>query len=473
MDSRPVNGRIVAFESNRISAIVPRGDVEDPWDYDVVKEDFRILSNPVTVDDLCYVIATDGLLYATDGIEVSEVGSSFDATKFDDFTENKPIQLEYSRAFNALIAYYFDSSASSHYAYFISTADGVVTKVEIPPLGSSGTLAYAPRYVTAVSDSSDQRVIASHHPLSTDTDLVVTTTLATNKQITGVNKPEYLSTTNDSYWYATLETGELYLAPEGNKTSLKHIIVRTYTDAPGDNTDRPRIIAQIKSLEDDEWHTCGNVDVFSDFTITDADCLAASPGSAAFTNLMYEGSGAGGGAVTINPPIDARLARIYTETSGTYTLLTEGTDYTTADGGTGKYAAEIVSAPAAGTDLYAYWDNYPEIRISSGDFIQSTESLHRVTGTTATNEDGGLTLDHYLSSGADSETPSAHYPAAQFGDGESEVKIGVNKLVEGFKLRLLVVPHYGATAAPTIVKITGIVFGHVPQGRKILQATGS
>jgi hypothetical protein len=469
MDSRPVNGRIVAFETNRISAIVPRGDVNDPWDYDVVKEDFRILSNPVAVDDLCYVIATDGLLYATDGIEVSEVGSSFDATKFDDFTENKPIRLEYSRAFNALIAYYFDASATSHYAYFISTGDGVVTKVEIPTLGSSGTLAYAPRFVTAVSDSSDQRVIASHHPLSTDTDLVVTTTLGTNSQISGVDRPQYGSSTNNTYWYATLETGELYLAPEGNKTSLKHIIVRTYSDAPGDNTDRPRIIAQIKSLEDDEWHTCGDVDVYSTFDIDDDECTTTGEGEAAFTNLMASGSGAGGSTVTVIPPFDPTGCRYYKKTGTTYTLQTSGTDYTA----TSASAVFTDNGPPAGTDLYAYWENYPEIRISTGDFVESTQSLHRVTGTTGTNATGGLTLDHYLTSGSSSEETSTHYPAEQLGDGEAEVKIGVNKLVEGFKLRLLVVPHYGATAAPTIVKITGIVFGHVPQGRKILQATGS
>jgi hypothetical protein len=277
----------------------------------------------------------------------------------------------------------------------------------------------------------------------------------------------YGASTDDSYWYATLETGELYLAPEGQKTALKHIIVRTYSDTPGTNTSRPRIIAQIKSLEDTEWHTAGKADVFSSFDITTSACTTTDEGEAAFTNLMLEGSGAGGSTVTVIPPFNPAGCRYYKETGGTYTLQTSGTDYTA----TAASAVFTDNGPAAGTDIYAYWENYPEIRIESGHFMESSESLHRITGTTGTNETGGITLDHYLSTGT--EEISTHYPSVQIPDGEGEVKIGVNKLVEGFKLRLLVVPEYGGTAAPTIVKITGIVFGHVPQGRKILEASGS
>jgi len=160
------------------------------------------------------------------------------------------------------------------------------------------------------------------------------------------------------------------------------------------------------------------------------------------------------------------------ETSGTYVLQVEGTDYTTIDDGAGKYYANFADgSPAAGTDLYAYWDTYPQLKVTSGDFVRSDESYHRVTGTTGVNEDGGgLTLDHYLSAGTD--TINTHFPSVQIPDGEGEVKIGANILVDGFKLRLTVIPEYGGDAAPSIVKITGIVFGHIPMGRKILQATG-
>jgi hypothetical protein len=466
-DSRPVNGRIVAFETNRISAVVPRGDVDDPWDYDVVKEDFRPLSNPVVVDDLCYVIASDGLLYATDGIEVTEVGSSFDATKFDDFSEKKPISLEYAPALKALIVYHFDASDSSHYAYFIGTADGVVTKVSLPEFTGANTLSVDPKFVTAISDSSDQRIILSYHPLSTNTDQIITMQLGMDVQIVGKDWPVFGSATYDEKWYAMMETGEIYLVPEGNKTSLKHLIVRTYSAANGDNEDRPRIIAQIRSLEDTEWHTVGDVDDYSSFTLTNVACTTSSEGGAAFTNLMDEGAGAGGTTVTVIPPFDPRGCRYYKETSGSYSLQTSGTDYTA----TSASAVFTDNGPPAGTDLYAYWENYPEIRIATGDFMESSESMHRVTGTTGDNATGGLTLDHYLSTG--SETVSTHHPSVQIPDGEGEVKIGVNKLVDGFRLRLLVIPEYGGDAAPTIVKITGISFGHVPQGRKILQATGS
>ncbi|GAG47707.1 unnamed protein product, partial [marine sediment metagenome] len=66
-----------------------------------------------------------------------------------------------------------------------------------------------------------------------------------------------------------------------------------------------------------------------------------------------------------------------------------------------------------------------------------------------------------------------HYPTTQIPDGEGETKLGIRKLVEGVLIRLYVIPEYGSSAAPTIVKITGLSIGHIPQGRKILEATGS
>ena len=187
---------------------------------------------------------------------------------------------------------------------------------------------------------------------------------------------------------------------------------------------------------------------------------------------MYEGTGAGGSTITVNTPCDARLARFYMETSGTYVAQTLDTDYTVADGGSGKYVATFTDgSPAAGTDLYAYWDTYPQLKVAAGDFVESDESYHRVTGTSGANATpGGITLDHYLVSGID--TIDTHFPSMQIPDGEGEVKIGANILVDGFKLRLIVIPEYNSSAAPSIVKITGIVLGHIPMGRKILQATG-
>jgi len=473
IESRPVNGRIVTFETNRVGAVVPRGDVDDPWDYDVIKEDFRMLSNPITVDDLCYIIATDGLLYATDGIEVTEVGSSFDATKFDDFSEIKPISLDYSRQLNALIIYYFDTSASVNYAYLVSLSGGSVTKINLPRLSDSGSLAEDPRFITAISDSSDQRILVSHHPQTASSDLINTMALATNKQIEGVDKPVYGTSVDDSYWYATLETGEIYLAPEGEKTSLKHIIVRTYSESRGTNTDRPRIIAFIKSIDDSDWHVAGHQDSYSSYFISDA---AAFPGNvsdgsvqsdASVSQLWVTHSGATAdytiSSTSLPDGINANDCAIFTEAGGVYTQIKSpeifGTDV-------------IVRDVEDGTSIYVSWNNSPEIVVKSGDFYDSSLGFIRVTGVSgAMSSDGAApTFDRYLSSGY--EDISTHYPSAQIPDGEGETKIGVNKLLDGFKLKLIVVPEYGGAAAPSIVKITGISLGHIPMGRKILQATG-
>ena len=478
LDSRPVNGRIVLFETNRVGAVVPRGDTTDPWDYDVIKEDYRPLSNPVTVDDWCYNIATDGLLYMTNGIQLEESKSSFDATKFDDFDETKPIMLDFSRSLNSLIAYYFDPSATNHYAYFISLSNGVVTKIELPEITDSGvsdSIAVEPRFITAVGDSSDQRVIASHHPLASDTDAIVSYTLvAGTKGIEGVDKPLPNNPPQSSYWYSTIESGEIYLVPEGNKTSLKHIIVRTYTDSTvGDNTGRPRLVVMVKSIEDDDWHVSGQDD-YSSYNLTGGTCTQSpADTSGVFTNLMHVGAGGGGGSLDVEVPGGrADLFEFYTKTGSTYTKQVLGTDYTVADNGADGYKAVFVSAPASGTDIYAYSGNYPELKVETGDFYESTEGLHRVTGTTGSqNDSGGLTLDHYRSTS--NETIDTHYPSVHLPAGDGEVKVGINKLVEGVRIKILVVPEYGSADASTTAKVTGITFGHIPQGRKILKATGS
>ena len=113
LDSIPVNGRIVLFETSTLSALVPRGITSDPWDYDVIKDDFKVLSNPVVVDEHCYVVGADGLLWHTDGVTVSEVGSSFDLTEFDDFDETKPTWLTYSSKLKSLLVHRRSSSTGA------------------------------------------------------------------------------------------------------------------------------------------------------------------------------------------------------------------------------------------------------------------------------------------------------------------------------------------------------------------------
>jgi hypothetical protein len=124
-------------------------------------------------------------------------------------------------------------------------------------------------------------------------------------------------------------------------------------------------------------------------------------------------------------------------------------------------------APAATDDVYAYWDAVPEVVVKVGDMFKSTEGWHRVISIEdATN----ATCEHFLSTGSETVT---HYPSWQLDDGHSRVEIGIGRLVEGVQTRLYIIPEYNSTPQPEIVKITGLSIGYVPQGRKILKATGS
>jgi hypothetical protein len=144
-------------------------------------------------------------------------------------------------------------------------------------------------------------------------------------------------------------------------------------------------------------------------------------------------------------------------------LLTVTTDYTISGND-----ITLLVALTNGVTLYAYWENYPEhSKVSAGDFFESTEGFHRVTAITNATT---ITLDHYLSTGSETVT---HIPSTQLPDGDGEVKMGINGLVEGVRLQLYLIPEYGASAAPSVVKLTGLTIGHIPMGRKILQATGS
>jgi hypothetical protein len=138
------------------------------------------------------------------------------------------------------------------------------------------------------------------------------------------------------------------------------------------------------------------------------------------------------------------------------------TDYT-IDGNEITLAAVL----ASGEELFAYWDAVPEVKVKVGDVFKSSEGWHRVISIEdATN----ITLDHYLSAGSETVT---HYPAWQLDDGHGRVEVGINRLVEGVQIRLYIIPEYNSTDQAEIVKITGLSIGYVPQGRKILKATGS
>ena len=453
LDSRPVNGRIVTFETSGIGAISPRGQVSDPWDYERIYEGLVTLSNPVVVEDLCFFIAQDGLLYQTNGEDVMETKASFDMSKFSDWDETTPIWLTYSKLLNSLVAY--SPNARDNLAHIVNMNNGSVTSMKL----FSATEDNLPlRAITSVEESADKRMLLCYGPDPADTDTLVTLELSPGELITGIDEPT-TTAADDNYWHAIAETGEINLVDEGRKVRVTHAIIETYTEALiGTNLDRPDLVVQIRSMEDTEWH--GSVPSVGTITLTSSTCTGSGT---AFSNLIGRaGEEVTGSEDEFTLPCQASQARVYTELSGTYTLETA---YTTS-GNTITFTTD----PLVTKNLYAFWDAYPEVRAAVGDYIYSPvfDSWHRITAiNTATN----LTLDHYPPSGSDAT--AVFYPAGQMPDGEGEVKVGINKLVDSLRVRFIVIPRGDQSNPSTTAKVTGISFGYRPHGKRVLEATGT
>jgi hypothetical protein len=457
-DARSVNNRIVTFETNCVGALIPRGFAEDPWQYEQIGDGIKNLSNPVVVEDVCYFIAQDGLLWQTNAINCSDAGSSFDFTAFDDFNETKPIWMSYSTKTNSLYVYQYNEDATNPKMYSINLNDGTVSSIELPIITSNSLM---PRSVCCVSGGNSDEVIVGYEDDGVTTTILTQGYLDFGEAITGKDSMTNVSA-HDEYWYATLETGEIYLVPEGQKTSIKHIILRTYCDGTADTN--PHILVDVKSIEDSAWHNAG--DTFGDMEITNLSLLG--DGTAHSHRIGQSTIEVDGSRTTFICP--APPTRVYLKNGSTYTLQVEGTDYNLSGNN-----IVFVAAPASNNDVYAYWDNFPEIKVEADDFVESSEGLHRITSIRVCGQADQsfytttLNLDHYLSTG--SETGAAHCPAVQMPNGQGEVVIGLNKLVEGCRLRIRIVPESGGDA--TVAKITSLAIGHEPCGKKVVEATGS
>jgi hypothetical protein len=292
-----------------------------------------------------------------------------------------------------------------------------------------------------VENSDDRRMMVTYNPISADTDELVCAELSTGDTITG--KDEWTSeASDDTYHYTEFETPEIYLVEEGYKTSIKHIILRTYTDGTTQATN-PTVTVLVKSLEDTAWHSAG--DTNGTITVTDSACTGANT---AWSNTLDATSDP-----VYTTPCLATQARVYDDD----VLQVLGTDYTITD------TKEITLGAAAAGDVKVYWENVPEVKVAADDMINSTEGWHRVTAVTNAT---AMTLDHYLS--AESDATATHHPAERMPAGDGEVKIGLNKLVEGVKIKVVVM--HDASGDATVTKVTGLSVGHIPCGEKIVEA---
>jgi photosystem II stability/assembly factor-like uncharacterized protein len=447
-DGREVNGRGVTFETSGVGVITPTGFTSDPFHYELISSDVRAISNPVVVNDRCFFIDETGLLYYTDGISVQNSDSAFDITKYSDYTDVEPVWLIYSSEMNSLLAMQRPSSGAGT-IYTINLDSGAVSSIEAPTICSSNESPFS--ILTITSGADDQRVIVSYpQDDSGGVDQIWAGYLEFGNSITG--KDTFTDTAaEDEYWHSDIQTGEIYPAGEGNKTIIRHLIARTYSDG----TTRPDLIFQTKSIEDTEWHDAGD----STGTVTVSTTACTGTGTAWSNKIGRAGTEVDGSETVFTLPCPADKCRVFLESGGSYTEQTSGTDYTTSGN-----SITFATAPGAGNNLYAFDGFTP--KVEAGDYIQTTEGWHRITSVdTATT----LTLSHYLSTGSDAT--ATHHPAENIPSGDGEVKIGMHKLVEGVQIRVLIIPQSSGDSVDT--KLTGIVIGHEPAGRKVVEATGS
>lgn len=462
IDARTVNERIVIFESNGISILVPRGVVEDPFDYQQIYSGIRIASNPCVVNDIIYFLASDGLLYSTNGASVEEVGASFDLTSFDDFDEKSPAWLIYSTDLNSLMVFYPNSTTQS--VYCISLANGSVTLLDINDNSNNFPL----KSIATTESSSTIKTFFNYNPTVSghaNDEVCCTSYLTTGDGISGVDGISKGDESGGS-WYSEIETGNIFPdgLEEGIKVALKHVIVHTYTDTSS-VTYNPDIIIEVKSLEDTSWYSSSDPLMSSALTIVDDDAsLSSSAPPSAFSYYLGVGNET---PVTYNLPWVAANCRVYTYNGVDYTACAL---VTTTPDAINEYqisgTKQIKVYGTNGDSVYCFCDNEPFIKVNAGDYVETTSGLLRISSIT-----------DYLTSVLIANTfdglTGSHVYAEQIPIGKGAVKMAVNKLVEGVKVRIRIVPrNSGGGDMPSIVKVTGISLGYIPLGEKIVEATG-
>lgn len=372
---------------------------------------------------------------------MNEIGSSFDLTEFADFNAKSPIWMEYSEQLRSLIVYYEESP---YVCYIISLPNGSVSRFTLPQCSDGAREA---KNVLAIQESSDNRVLISY----------LKTTSGSNLQLAELKENVQLlwyDTIDDGsdniQWNGMLETGMIYLVPEETKTKLHTIIIHTHCD--GTLTGFNGVIGvAVKSEEDSDWHTNG--DPWAIFTIDTDTTVAITNGAS--THVIGRASG-----TEFNTPCLAIQGRYYKDAA----LLVEGTHYTITD----TRQVTLVSALVGAEALYCYYENEPQPLCKKGDILETSEDLHYIShDPDVSNVYNTVTVTTALSAGTEA---AKHYRVEFIPNGDGECKFGINKLVNGVKLKILFgAYHSGAGNAGKNYKITGITLGHTPAGQKTLE----
>lgn len=437
-----VNERLVLFESESISAIVPTGIVDDPWNYEKIHEGLWSLSNPVVANDKCYFIGSDGLVYITNGLSVSTLNTPFDLTAFTDFDRKDRVVLAYSSELQSLLIFFETEDVNDerilHCVHVESGAYSVFV-LRNHAIGSGAV----PKTVVSRNDNYLSSILVGY--VNSD-DAPTEYLILSEMRFGGENFTDFVSGITQTAhstknYYMDLQTGEFDLVDEAVKSSIKHILIDVYSDV----ADAGEIGVQVRSSEDAQWWSAN--DFNGVFTIIGGTLTAVGT---ALSNLIATGN-SGAPTDTFTLPCLASQARVYLGS----TLQALNTDYTI----TGTKEITLSANLAHGVKLYAYWENEPEIRVKVNDlFLKDGTDTYRDGEmsrlVSITNWNTGVV------SGGAGEAVVTHVPAETVSSvGSSQLSIGVNKSVEGAQIRIIVVPR---TDVAGTLKVTGISIGHVP-----------
>ncbi len=282
--------------------------------------------------------------------------------------------------------------------------------------------------------------ILSYGPSATDTDQIVTEVMTVGDPVRGFD--EFINIDNSfKRFYADLQTGEIRISEEGIKSFVKEIWVRTYCT---EDTGSPFMALQVRALDQDDWYSLN--DSVGTISVTTTACTGTDT---MFSNIIGYGDGATDAFNTHQ--VAAVRCRVAVDDVVT-------TDFTVS----GANEITFTTAPDLGAVITIYWSGFPQPTMKAGDFIETSEGLHRIIRVYDYNT---LILNWYPT-----ETlVGTHLPALQLQDGEYEVIFPVNQTLNTLQIRIRIIPR-DLIGASDVVKPIGFNVVYVPGAMRHLKS---
>src|SRR3972149_2793978 len=266
--------------------------------------------------------------------------------------------------------------------------------------------------------------IVSYGPSVTSTNKLVTEVMTVGENIRGFD--EFINIDSSfKRFFGDVQTGEIRISEEGIKSFVKEIWVRAYCT---ENTSPPYITLQVRSLDQDDWYSIN--DSTGTISVTTSACTGTDT---VWSNIIGYGDGA---TVAFTTPVAAIRCRISIDSTETTAFSVSGDNEITLD-----------TAPAIGETVYAYWAGAPRPIVVAGDFIETSEGLHKIIRVVDYNT---LILNWYPT-----ETlVGTHLSAKLLQAGEYEAVFPINQKLNTLQLRVRIIPR-DHIAASDVVKPIG------------------